>query len=101
MKKTLNKINALNDRIFLTKDIITETGGIILPAYGKDEHNAPPYTGTVISVGPKITDPDIAVGARLLWHDLAGFNIDMDGEKIYSIREQDVVAIVEKNSEIL
>ena len=74
---------------------------MILCIIYEDEHNAPPYTGTVISVGPKITDPDIAVGARLLWHDLAGFNIDMDGEKIYSIREQDVVAVVEKNSEIL
>ena len=101
MKKTLKKINALKDRIFVTKDVIEKMGNILLPFNGKDGHNAPPYTGTIISLGPEVKDSDLEIGTRILWHDLAGFTIELDGKKIYSIREQDVAAIVEKNSEII
>lgn len=101
MEKNLKKIKAINDRIFLTKDVIEKTGSILLPFNGKDGYNAPPYTGTIISVGPDVKDTDYQVGTRILFHDLAGFTIELGNEKVYSIREQDVVAIVEKSSEII
>tara|TARA_R100000655_G_scaffold51816_1_gene89577 strand:- start:1524 stop:1829 length:306 start_codon:yes stop_codon:yes gene_type:complete len=101
MKKTLEKLKAVNERIFLIKDKIEKSGNILLPFGGKDGHNAPPYTGVIFSVGPDVEDPDYQPGVRILFHDLAGFTIELDGQKIYSIRERDVAAIIEKNIEIL
>ncbi len=101
MKKTLQKIKAVNERIFLIKDKVEKSGSILLPFNAKEGHNAPPYTGVIFSVGPDVEDPDYKPGTRILFHDLAGFTIELDGEKIYSIRERDVAAIIEKKIEIL
>ena len=84
MKKTLKKIKARSI--------------LLLP---KDGFNSPPYTGVIFSVGPEVEDPDYKAGVRILFHDLAGFTIELDGQKIYSIREQDVAAIIEKKITII
>ena len=80
----------------MIKDTITETAaGIIL--LSKEGHNIPPYTGTIISVGDAVEDEDYLEGVRVLFHDLAGTQVEYNGTKYYNIRENDIVAIVEKN----
>jgi co-chaperonin GroES (HSP10) len=96
MKKKLKNIKAIGERIFLIKDIVSESlGGILL--LSNEEVNLPPYTGTIISVGNKVEDEDYKPGVRVLFHDLAGFEFEYEGQKIYNIRERDIAAIVEKN----
>jgi len=89
-------LTAIKNRIFLKKDEYPEKIGLIYVPK-KEGHNAPPYIGTVISVGPDVKDEDIKVGCRLMFHDLAGTEFKFEDTKIYSIRDIDVVAIVEDN----
>lgn len=86
-------INAIKSRIFLKKDEYPEKIGLIYVPKLEGQH-APPYSGTVISVGPDVTDEDIKVGIRVLFHDLAGTEFTFDDQKIFSIRENDIVAIL-------
>jgi len=87
-------IKAIKKRIFLKKDDQPEKiGNIYVPK--SEGLCAPPYSGTIISVGSDIEDEDYKVGARVLFHDLAGSEIKYEGETIYSIRESDVTAIIE------
>jgi len=96
MKKKLKKIKAIRDRVLLIKDTISETAaGIIL--ISKEGHNIPPYTGTIVSVGDAVKDADYVEGIRVLFHDLAGTEVEYSGTKYYNIREVDIVAIIEKN----
>lgn len=93
-------INAIKNRIFLKKDEYPEKMGLIYVPKLEGQY-APPYSGHVISVGQDIVDTDIVVGSRLLFHDLAGVEFTVDNEKIFSIREHDVVAVLmDKNINI-
>ena len=87
-------IKAIKNRIFIKKDELPEKIGSIYVPKTEGQY-APPYSGTIISVGGDIEDPDYKVGARVLFHDLAGTEIKYEGETIYSIRESDVTAIIE------
>ena len=99
MKKTFNKIKATGKKIFIHKEEITKTAaGIILLT--KEGFNLPPYFGTIISVGDLVEDKDYEVGVRVLFHDLAGFEFEYEGEKIYCIREKDEAASLGKNDTI-
>ena len=94
-------INAIKNIIFLKKDEYPEKIGLIYVPKLEGQH-APPYSGTVISVGPDVTDEDIQVGCRILFHDLAGTEFTVNDEKIFSIRDIDVVGIlIDKNLNIL
>jgi len=42
-----------------------------------------------------VEDADFKVGVKVLFHDLAGTEFDYDGEKIFSIRENDITAILQ------
>lgn len=92
-------LTALGNRILLIKDKIPEyKGELWVPT--KDELYAPPYSGVIISVGPDVEDPDLVEDVRVSFHDLAGIEFDYGDQKIFSIRENDVTAILEKNLEI-
>jgi len=94
-------IKAIKNRIFLKKDEYPEKIGLIYVPKLEGQY-APPYSGTIISVGSEVEDSDYQVGSRVLFHDLAGTEFELDGEKIFSIRENDILAIVEdKNIEIV
>ena len=95
-EKNFKNIKAIGERVFLIKDIVSESlGGILLLT--NEEVNLPPYTGTILAVGNKVEDEDYKPGVRVLFHDLAGFEFEYEGQKIYNIRERDIVAIIEKN----
>lgn len=94
-------IKAIKNRIFLKKDEYPEKIGLLYVPKLEGQY-APPYSGTIISVGSEIDDIDYQEGTRVLFHDLAGTEFEIDGEKIFSIRENDVLAIVDdKNIEII
>ncbi len=93
-------IKAIKNRIFLKKDKFPEKIGTIYVPELKGQY-APPYAGTVISVGPDVKDQDYQIGLRILFHDLAGVEFEVNDETIFSIRENDILAIVDnKNIEI-
>lgn len=86
-------IKAIKNRIFLKKDELPEKiGNIYIPK--AEGQYAPPYSGTIISVGGDIEDEDYQIGVKVLFHDLAGTEFEVNGEKIFSIRENDVTAII-------
>jgi co-chaperonin GroES (HSP10) len=94
-------INAIKNRIFVKKDEYPDKIGLIYVPKLEGQH-APPYSGTVISVGPDVTDDDIKVGCKLLFHDIAGTEFTFNEEKIFSIRDIDVIGIVmDENLNIL
>ena len=87
-------IKAIKNRIFIKKDELPEKiGNIYVPK--TEGQYAPPYSGTIISVGGDIEDPDYKVWSRVLFHDLAGTEFKYDGNTIFSIRENDVTAIIQ------
>jgi co-chaperonin GroES (HSP10) len=87
-------IKAIKNRIFIKKDELPEKIGSIYVPKTEGQY-APPYSGTIISVGGDIEDPDYKVGSRVLFHDLAGTEFKYNGDTIFSIRENDVTAIMQ------
>jgi chaperonin GroES len=95
------KIRPLHDRI-LVKRIEAEEktkGGIIIPETGKEK----PSEAKVIAVGPgkmndvgKRIEMDVKKGDRILISKWAGNEIKLDGEEHIILREEDVLAIMEK-----
>jgi len=86
-------MKALNNRIFLKKDEDSgKIGEFFVPK--KEGVYAPPYTGTIISVGSNVTDHDFKEGTKVAFHDLAGVELNIEGEKIFSIRDIDISAIL-------
>ena len=87
-------IKAIKNRIFIKKDELPEKIGSIYVPKTEGQY-APPYSGTIISVGNDIEDSDYKVGSRVLFHDLAGTEFKYNSDTIFSIRENDVTAIMQ------
>ena len=95
------KFRPLNDRI-LVKRIEAETrtaGGLIIPETAKEK----PLEGEVISVGPgrrmddgSVRPVTVSAGERILFGKYAGDEIKLEGIEHMIIREDDVLAVVER-----
>ncbi len=95
------KLKPLNDRV-VVKRIEEEqktAGGIIIPDTAKEK----PIQGEVIAVGNgKIMDDgsrrplDVKVGDRVLYSKYAGTDIKVEDEELLIMREDDILAIIEK-----
>ncbi|HEY5765706.1 MAG TPA: co-chaperone GroES [Candidatus Deferrimicrobiaceae bacterium] len=95
------KVRPLQDRI-LIKRVEEETktkGGIIIPDSAKEK----PQEGLVVSVGPgKVTDsgnrvvPEVKAGDKILFGKYSGTDIKIDGVEHLILREDDVLAVIEK-----
>ena len=95
------KVRPLNDRILvkrLEEEEMTK-GGIIIPDSAKEK----PAEGEVIAVGKgKINDKgdriklDVKVGDRVLFSKYGGTDVMIEGVDHLIMREDDVLAIVEK-----
>jgi chaperonin GroES len=95
------KFRPLNDRI-LVKRIEAETrtaGGLIIPDTAKEK----PLEGEVIAVGPgrrmddgQVREVAVKPGERILFGKYAGDEIKLDGVEHMIIREDDVLAVVER-----
>jgi chaperonin GroES len=95
------KVRPLNDRVLvkrLEEEEMTK-GGIIIPDSAKEK----PAEGEVIAVGKgKMNDKgdriklDIKVGDRVLFSKYGGTDVKIDGEDHLIMREDDILAVVEK-----
>ena len=95
------KVRPLNDRILvkrLEEEEMTK-GGIIIPDSAKEK----PAEGEIIAVGKgKINDNgdriklDVKVGDRVLFSKYGGTDVKIDGVDHLIMREDDVLAVVEK-----
>lgn len=94
-------IRPLHDRVIVKRkeDERTSPGGIVIPDTAKEK----PIRGEVIAVGKgKILDNgdqrplDVKVGDEVMFGKYAGTEVKMDGEELLVMREDDIMAVIEK-----
>jgi chaperonin GroES len=94
------KIRPLQDRVVLKRDQSEETtaGGIIIPQAAQEKMSR----GTVQAVarGRIMEDGTVAplcvdVGDRVLFGKYAGADIEIDGEELVILREEDIIGTLE------
>lgn len=94
-------LRPLHDRV-IVKRLSSETktaSGLVIP----DNAAEKPDQGEVIAVGPgkrddsgKIINPDVKVGDRVLFGKYAGQTVKMNDEELLVMREEDIMAVVQK-----
>lgn len=88
-------IKPLNDRVLIEPAKAEEVvGGIIIPDSAKEK----PLKGTVRATGNGTKDEVMVVkaGDTVLYSKYAGTEIEIDGEKLLMMRQNDILAIVEE-----
>ncbi|OIQ67924.1 10 kDa chaperonin 3 [mine drainage metagenome] len=95
------KLRPLHDRV-VVKRLEQETktaSGIVIP----DNAAEKPDQGEVVAVGPgkrddqgKLVVMDVKVGDRVLFGKYAGQTVKVDGDELMVMREDDLMAVVEK-----
>lgn len=94
-------LRPLQDRI-IVKRVEEETktaGGIFIPETAKEK----PQRGKVVAAGNgkktedgKVLPLDVKVGDTVLFGKYAGTEIKVDGDELLMMREDDILAVVEK-----
>ena len=96
-----SKFRPLHDRVVVKRiDAEEKTkGGIIIPDSAKEK----PSQGEVVAVGNgKVNDDgtvrklDVKVGDRVLFGKYSGTEVKLDGEERLIVREDDILAVLEK-----
>jgi chaperonin GroES len=95
-------IRPLHDRVIVKREAEERKspGGIVIP----DTASEKPTFGKVIAVGHgKILDngqiraPDVQAGDRILFGKYSGTEVKVNNEELVVMREEDVMAVVEKS----
>jgi chaperonin GroES len=95
------KVKPLNDRVLVLRTGEEEktVGGIIIPDTAKEK----PQEGKVVAVGPgKLNEEgkkialDVKAGDKILFGKYSGTEIKIDGVEHLIMREEDILAIIEK-----
>ncbi len=95
------KIRPLHDKVIVKRLEEEEKtkGGIIIPDTAKEK----PMQGRVVAVGKgrilqtgKVMEPMVKEGDRVLFGKYSGTDIKIDGEEHLILREEDILAIIEK-----
>ena len=95
------KIRPLNDRVVVKRhEEETKTkGGIIIPDSAKEK----PLEGTVVAIGSgkvlkngKSLPLDVKVGDKVLFGKYSGTEVKLDGEEHTLLREDDILAVLDK-----
>lgn len=95
------KLRPLNDRVVIKRIEEEErtAGGIIIPDTAKEK----PIQGEVLAVGNgKLLEDgtrrplDVKAGDRVLFSKYAGTDVKVEGEDLLIMREDDILAIIEK-----
>lgn len=95
------KIRPLHDRVVVKRveEERTSAGGIVIPDTAAEK----PIRGEVVAVGNgKILDNGdrrplgVKVGDQVLFGKYAGTEVKLDGEELLVMREDDVMAVIEK-----
>jgi chaperonin GroES len=94
-------IRPLQDRVILkrVKEEEKTKGGIIIPDTAKEK----PIEGEVVAVGNgKVLEDgtvkklDVKVGDRVLFGKYSGTEVKLDGEERLIVREDEILAVIEK-----
>lgn len=87
-------ITPLHDRVFVKPAAAEEktAGGIIIPDTAKEK----PQRGTIVAAGPGKKDEPmtVKVGDTVLYSKYAGQEIQIAGEDLLMMKENDIIAIV-------
>jgi chaperonin GroES len=95
------KIRPVQDRIIVKRIAEDEKtkGGLIIPDTAKEK----PLEGLVVAVGNgkvlkdgKVRPLDVKAGDRVLFVKYAGNEVKLDGVEHLMLREEDVLAVIEK-----
>lgn len=94
------KVTPLADKV-VVKPVPPEdktAGGIVLPDSAKDR----PLQGRVLSVGDGrlLADgtrlrPQVSEGDRIVYSSFAGTEVQVDGDELLILREEDILAVVD------
>jgi chaperonin GroES len=95
------KIRPLHDRVVIrrTEEERKSPGGIVIP----DTATEKPIRGKVVAVGKgkilesgEVRPLDLKVNDEILFGKYSGTEIKVDGEDLVVMREDDVIAVIEK-----
>ena len=95
------KIRPLHDRVIVKRleEERTSPGGIVIPDTAAEK----PVQGKVMAVGKgKILEDgsvrplDVKVGDKILFGKYSGTEVKVDGDDLLVMREEDIMAIIEK-----
>ncbi|HZL92220.1 MAG TPA: co-chaperone GroES [Vicinamibacterales bacterium] len=95
------KIRPLHDRVVVrrTEEVRKSPGGIVIP----DTATEKPIRGKIVAVGKgkilesgEIRPLDLKVNDEVLFGKYTGTEIKIDGEDLVVMREDDVMAVIEK-----
>jgi chaperonin GroES len=96
------RVRPLHDRIIVKRveEQMKSKGGIIIPDTAKEK----PIEGKVVAVGSGKVRKDgtklpmeVKVGDRILFATYAGTEVKVDGEEHLIMKEEDVLAVLEKD----
>ena len=97
----MKKIRPLHDRVIVRRleEERKSAGGIVIPDSAKEK----PVQGEVIAAGTgkiledgKVRPLDVKAGDRILFGKYSGAEVKLDGEEHLILREEEVLAILEK-----
>ena len=95
------KIRPLHDRVIIKRleEERTSPGGIVIPDTAAEK----PIRGKVMAVGKgkilengEVRALDVKVGDNILFGKYSGTEVKVDGEELLVMREEDVMAVIEK-----
>jgi chaperonin GroES len=101
MAEKAPKIRPLHDRVIIKRleEERTSPGGIVIPDTAAEK----PIKGKVIAVGKgkilengQVRPLDVKVGDNILFGKYSGTEVKVDGEELLVMREEDVMAVIEK-----
>lgn len=90
------KLRPLADRVLIQPSAAEEVtaSGIIIPDSAKEK----PLRGTVVAAGNGTKEEEMILkaGDEVLYGKYAGTEIEIDGEKLLVMRQNEVLAVIEK-----
>lgn len=90
------KVKPLADRVLIQPTAAEEVtaSGIIIPDSAKEK----PLKGTVLAVGTGTKDEEMVLkkGDTVLYGKYAGTEVELEGEKVIIMRQNEVLAVIEK-----
>jgi len=95
------KIRPLHDRVMVKREDEERKspGGIVIPDTAAEK----PIRGKIIAIGKgkilengNIRPLDVKVGDKILFGKYSGTEIKVDGDELLVMREEDVMAVIEK-----
>jgi chaperonin GroES len=94
------KVTPLADKVVVKRLEANDktAGGIVLPDSAKDR----PQQGRVLSVGDgrllpdgRRMKPQVSEGDRIVFSSYAGSEVDVDGDELLILREEDILAVMD------